>query len=38
MHKNGLATLAAANQWSVSELQRQIANSFYERLALSREK
>ena len=27
---------AAANQWSVRELQRQIASSLYERLALSR--
>jgi predicted nuclease of restriction endonuclease-like (RecB) superfamily len=29
---------AAANQWSVRELQRQIASSLYERLALSRDK
>jgi predicted nuclease of restriction endonuclease-like (RecB) superfamily len=28
---------AAANQWSVRELQRQIASSLYERLALSRD-
>ena len=28
----------AANQWSVRELQRQIASSLYERLALSRDK
>ena len=27
---------AAANQWSVRELQRQIATSLYQRLALSR--
>ena len=38
MQNNGLATLAAAKQWSVSEILREIANSFYERLALSREK
>ena len=29
---------AAANQWSVRELQRQIASSLYQRLALSRDK
>ena len=29
---------AAANQWSVRELQRQIASSLYQRLALSRNK
>lgn len=29
---------AAANQWTVRELQRQIASSLYERLALSRDK
>ena len=29
---------AAQNQWSVRELERQIANSLYERLALSRDK
>ena len=29
---------AAANQWTVRELQRQIASSLYERLALSRNK
>jgi predicted nuclease of restriction endonuclease-like (RecB) superfamily len=29
---------AAANQWSVRELQRQMASSLYERLALSRDK
>ena len=29
---------AAANPWSVRELQRQIASSLYERLALSRDK
>lgn len=29
---------AAANHWSVRELQRQIASSLYERLALSRDK
>ena len=29
---------AAANQWSVRELQRQIGSSLYERLALSRDK
>ena len=29
---------AAANQWSVRELQRQIASSHYQRLALSRDK
>ncbi len=29
---------AAKNQWSVRELQRQIASSLYERLALSRDK
>ncbi len=29
---------AAQNQWSVRELQRQIASSLYERLALSRDK
>lgn len=29
---------AAANQWSVRELRRQIASSLYERLALSRDK
>lgn len=29
---------AAANQWSVRELERQIASSLYERLALSRDK
>ncbi len=29
---------AAANSWSVRELERQIASSFYERLALSRDK
>jgi hypothetical protein len=29
---------AAANQWGVRELRRQIANSLYERLALSRDK
>lgn len=29
---------AAANQWSVRELQRQIAASLYQRLALSRDK
>lgn len=29
---------AVANQWSVRELQRQIASSLYERLALSRDK
>lgn len=29
---------AAANQWTVRELQRQIASSLYQRLALSRDK
>ena len=29
---------AAANQWSVRELERQIASSLYQRLALSRDK
>jgi predicted nuclease of restriction endonuclease-like (RecB) superfamily len=29
---------AAANQWSLRELQRQIASSLYQRLALSRDK
>jgi predicted nuclease of restriction endonuclease-like (RecB) superfamily len=29
---------AAANQWTVRELQRQMASSLYERLALSRDK
>ena len=29
---------AAANQWSVRELQRQISSSLYQRLALSRDK
>jgi predicted nuclease of restriction endonuclease-like (RecB) superfamily len=29
---------ASANQWSVRELQRQIASSLYQRLALSRDK
>jgi len=29
---------AASNQWSVRELQRQIASSLYQRLALSRDK
>jgi predicted nuclease of restriction endonuclease-like (RecB) superfamily len=29
---------SAANQWSVRELQRQIASSLYQRLALSRDK
>ncbi len=29
---------AAANQWSVRQLQRQIASSLYQRLALSRDK
>lgn len=29
---------AAANQWSVRELERQIASSLYERLALSRDR
>lgn len=29
---------AAANQWSVRELQRQIASSLYQRLAISRDK
>lgn len=29
---------AAANQWSVRELERQVASSLYERLALSRDK
>ena len=28
---------AASNQWSVRELQRQIASSLYQRLALSRD-